>query len=195
MTVSHGGKTPKNGYCPAVDNVVPLHKSKNVIDMTGIFYGSTTGTTEAVAEDIAKLLGVAAADVRNVADASADETAKYDLLVLGSPTWGCGDLQDDWYEFLEALKARDLAGKKVALFGCGDSGGYPDTFCDAVGLLYDGLQGTGCTFVGAYVPEGYAAVNSLVCRDGMFVGLAVDESDPGCTDARVGAWCENLKNA
>lgn len=50
--------------------------------MTGIFYGSTTGTTEAVAEDIAKQLGVASADVHNVADASADEADKYDLLVV-----------------------------------------------------------------------------------------------------------------
>ena len=54
-----------------------------------------------------------------------------------------------------SLKAQDLSGKKVALFGCGDSGSYPDTFCDAFGLIYDGLQQSGCTFVGAYAPEGY----------------------------------------
>ena len=142
--------------------------------MTGIFYGSTTGTTEAVAQDIAKQLGVQAADVHNVADASADETDKYDL---------------------DALKAKDLTGKQVALFGCGDSGSYPDTFCDALGLIYEGLQGTGCTFVGAYTPEGYDVTDSLVCSDGKFVGLAIDESDPGKTDARLAAWCESLKNA
>ena len=89
--------------------------------MTGIFYGSTTGSTEAVAQDIARLLGVAESDLHNVADTSADEADKYDLLLLGSPTWGCGELQDDWYSFLEDLKKRDLRGKQVALFGCGDS--------------------------------------------------------------------------
>ena len=62
--------------------------------MTGIFYGSTTGTTEAVAQDIARHLDIPAADVHNVATASADETDPYDLLLLGSSTWGCGDLQD-----------------------------------------------------------------------------------------------------
>lgn len=108
--------------------------------MTGIFFGSTMGTTEAVAADIAKQLGVADADVHNVADTPAGEVQKYDLLVLGSSTWGAGELQDDWYGFLDQLKAQDLSGKKVALFGCGDSGSYPDTFCDAVGLIYDGLQ-------------------------------------------------------
>ena len=162
--------------------------------MTGIFYGSTMGTTEAVAEDIAKQLGVASSDVHNVADASADEADKYDLLVLGSSTWGCGELQDDWYPFLDALKAKDLSGKKVALFGCGDSGSYSDTFCDAIGLIYDGLQDTGCTFVGAYEPAGYGTIASLIVRNGKFVGLAIDESDPGKTDERVAAWCGQLKN-
>ena len=162
--------------------------------MTGIFFGSTMGTTEAVAADIAKQLGVADADVHNVADTPAGEVQKYDLLVLGSSTWGAGELQDDWYGFLDQLKAQDLSGKKVALFGCGDSGAYPDTFCDAVGLIYDGLQQSGCTFVGAYAPEGYDETGSLVCRGGKFVGLAVDESAPDKTDRRVAAWCEQIKN-
>lgn len=162
--------------------------------MIGIFYGSTTGTTEAVAQDIAKQLGVDAADIHNVADTPVDRVDRYDLLLLGSSTWGCGELQDDWYGFLDALKGRDLSGKKVGLFGCGDSASYPDTFCDALGLIFEGLQGSGCTFVGAYEPEGYDVTDSLVCNEGRFVGLAVDESDPGKTDARLAAWCASLKN-
>ena len=161
--------------------------------MTGIFYGSTTGSTEAVAQDIAKQLGIADADVHNVADASADETDKYDLLVLGSPTWGNGDLQDDWYGFLDRLKTRDLTGRKVALFGCGDSGSYPDTFCDALGLIYEALLPTGCTFIGACDPDGCDATASRLCREGRFVGLAVDESDPDRSEARMAAWCERIR--
>ena len=94
---------------------------------------------------------------------------------------------------MDKLKAQDLTAKKVALFGCGDSGSYPDTFCDAVGLIYDGLQQSGCTFVGAYAPEGYDETGSLVCRGGKFVGLAGDESAPDKTDRRVAAWCEQIK--
>ena len=55
---------------------------------TGIFYGSTTGMTESLAAKIAARTGVAQTDVRNVADASADEAEGYDLLLLGSSTWG-----------------------------------------------------------------------------------------------------------
>ena len=41
--------------------------------MTGIFFGSTTGTTESVAARIAERLGVAQADVHNVAAASVED--------------------------------------------------------------------------------------------------------------------------
>ncbi len=162
--------------------------------MIGIFYGSTTGTTETVARDIAAKLGVGAEDVHDVARAGAADAMRYDVLLLGSSTWGSGELQDDWYGFLDALKRLDLSGKKVALFGCGDGASYPDTFCDAIGLIYDGLAGTGCTFIGAYWPEGYDVTDSLVARNGQFVGLAIDETDGADkTAAREEAWVAQLK--
>ena len=163
--------------------------------MTGIFYGSTTGNTEQLANDIAAQLGVASEDIHNVGESSADDVDGYDVLLLGSSTWGAGDLQDDWYDFLDGLKAKDLSGKKVGLFGCGDSGSYPDTFCGALADIHDQLQGTGCTFIGAYTPEDYDVKDSPVCENGQFVGLAIDESDPDKTDARVAAWTELIKNA
>ena len=84
--------------------------------MTGIFFGSTTGTTESVAARIAERLGVAQADVHNVAAASVEDVKKYDLLLLGSSTWGSGELQDDWPGFLDKLGKEDLSGRRVALF-------------------------------------------------------------------------------
>ncbi len=163
--------------------------------MTGIFYGSTTGNTEQLASDIAAALGLSSDAVHNVGASSADGTDAFDVLLLGSSTWGAGDLQDDWYDFLDQLKAKDLSGKKVGLFGCGDSGSYPDTFCGALGQIYDALQSTGCTFIGGYAPTDYDVTDSDVCRDGKFVGLAIDESDPDKTEARLSAWCELIKNA
>lgn len=157
---------------------------------TGIFFGSTTGNTESVAQEIAQTLGVDAADIHNVGTTDVAEVANYDTILLGSSTWGCGDLQDDWYDFLDALAALDLSGKRVGLFGCGDSDSYSDTFCGALGQIYDGLQNTGCTFVGAYEPVDYNVTDSDVCRGGKFVGLAIDESDSEDKNhARLEAWC------
>jgi len=151
------------------------------------------GRTADVAADIAQALGVDSADIHNVANAQPEKATSYDALVLGSSTWGDGDLQDDWPAFLAGLAKLNLSGKKVALFGCGDSGGYPDTFCNAVGALYDGLAATGCTFVGAYAPQGYDVTGSAIAKDGKFVGLALDESADFKTPKRIKVWAEQLK--
>ena len=162
--------------------------------MTGIFYGSTTGCTKNVANAIAQQLGVEAKDIYNVGTTDANKALDYDTLLLGSSTWGCGDLQDDWYDFLDTLSSLDLTGKRVGIFGCGDSDSYSDTFCGAIAQIYDGLQNTGCTFIGAFEPTGYNVTDSDVCRDGKFVGLAIDEGDDeGKNQARIEAWCSLVK--
>lgn len=84
----------------------------------GIFYGSSTGTTEDIAKRIAAKLGVDASNLYDVAKASPSDLVGYEVLILGSSTWGTGDLQDDWYDFLAKIKKLDLSGKFVAIFGC-----------------------------------------------------------------------------
>ena len=116
--------------------------------MTGIFYGSSTGNTADLAKEIAGKLDVNSSDVYDVASASVGQADGYDCILLGSSTWGMGELQDDWYGFLDQLKKKDLSGKKVGLFGCGDSASYPDTFCAALGIIHEELENTGCAFIG-----------------------------------------------
>lgn len=162
--------------------------------MTGIFFGSTTGNTENAANEIAAFLGIDSADIHNVGQSSADDTDAYDTLLLGSSTWGSGDLQDDWYDFLDALKAKDLSGKRVGLFGCGDRDSYPDTFCGALREIYDALQGTGCTFIGACEPEDGDDTDAPSCVDGKFVGLTLSEGDGDDQNAaRIQHWCDLVK--
>ena len=57
----------------------------------GIFYGSSTGTTEDIAKRIAAKLGVDASNLYDVAKASPSDLAGYEVLILGSSTWGTGD--------------------------------------------------------------------------------------------------------
>lgn len=160
----------------------------------GIFYGSSTGTTEGVAKRIAEKLGVADSDIHDVAGTAVNEVAPYEVLLLGSSTWGCGDLQDDWEGFLDGLKGQDLKGKLVGLFGCGDSASFGDTFCNAMGTIYEGLQGTGCTFIGSMDASGYSFDDSTACQEGMLVGLALDEmNEDDQTEGRMDQWIESLK--
>lgn len=161
---------------------------------TGIFFGSSSGTTEDIAGRIAQKLGLDSSDVHNVDSASAEDVAPYEVLILGSSTWGLGELQDDWEGFLAKLKKADLSGKAVAIFGTGDAGSYSDTFCDAIGIIYEGLQGTGCTFCGAVSTDGYSYDDSVALKDGKFVGLPLDEvNEDDQTDQRLDSWIAQLK--
>ena len=156
---------------------------------TIVVYGSTTGTCEDLAGRIASALGVD--EVVNVADLTDEQIAEADNLVLGSSTWGAGDLQDDWYDGVEKLRAADLSGKKVAIFGCGDSESYPDTFCGAMGEIYNAAVEAGAEVIGRVSTEGYTFDDSAAVVDGQFVGLALDEVNQSAeTDDRIAAWAE-----
>ena len=157
-----------------------------------IVYGSTTGATEAAAQQLAALLGAEAIPVA-VADAGSFEA---DLLLLGSSTWGYGELQDDWASGIALLDAVDLTGRKVAVFGTGDSVGFADTFANALGILADKAVERGATLVGQVPADGYAAKDSLAVRDGRFVGLALDDTNEAeQTPGRLAAWAEQLRAA
>jgi flavodoxin I len=161
----------------------------------GIYYGSTTGNTQEVAEEIAKKLSVDKADLHDVAKANADY-ATYDVVLFGSPTLGFGDLQDDWEDYIGKVKSADLNGKTVALFGCGDSSSYSDTFGDAIGKIYQTIKGKGCKLVGQVSTDGYTYDDSEAVVDGKFVGLLIDnDNESDQTDERIENWVEELKKS
>jgi len=158
---------------------------------TIVIYGSSTGTCQEIAEQIAGKLGVEAKDVASL---TADDVAANDNLLLGSSTWGAGELQDDWYDGLATLKGANLAGKTIALFGCGDCESYSDTFCGVLGEIYEGLKDTGATFVGQVSTDGYTFDDSSAVVDGQFVGLALDNiNEDDKTEERIDAWLETIK--
>ena len=161
---------------------------------TGIFYGSSTGSTREAARTIAKQLGVADADVHDVAQTAPSALGEYENLILGSSTWGAGELQDDWYDFIAGAEELDLKGKKVALFGCGDVN-MGDTFCEAVGVMHDRLAATGVSFVGeGYGVEGYDIADSHAFIDGRTAGLLLDRvNHDNLTADRVKGWCDIVR--
>ncbi|MCC8036645.1 MAG: flavodoxin [Bacteroidales bacterium] len=160
----------------------------------GIFYGSNTGTTADVAKRIGKALGVAEGDIHDVEKTAPSVVDAYDLLILGTSTWGNGDLQDDWEDFVAGLSAMSLPGKQIALFGCGDET-MSDTFCSGVGELYDRIKDTGAEFIGKFDTIGYNFDHSdAVGDDGVAIGLLLDEvNHPDLTDPRIAGWTATLK--
>ena len=53
----------------------------------GVFYGSTTGTTEDVARKIAEKLNVPQGDIHDASTLTDALVKEYDVLVLGTSTW------------------------------------------------------------------------------------------------------------
>lgn len=153
---------------------------------TVVIYGSSTGTCQAIAETIAQKLGAQAVDVANLNDSL---LAENDNLLLGTSTWGAGELQDDWYDGVKTLQAADLKGKTVALFGCGDAESYPDTFCGAMREIYDAAVKAGANVLPGVDASDYQYDDSEAVVDGQFVGLALDDvNESDKTEARIDAW-------
>ena len=156
---------------------------------TVVVYGSSTGTCEAIAEKIGAKIG---AEVVNVQDLNGDVLTA-DNILLGTSTWGAGELQDDWYDGLDVIKGADLSGKTVAIFGCGDSASYGDTFCGAMKELYDAAKAAGANVIGKVSTEGYTFDDSDAVVDGQFVGLALDDiNEDDKTDGRIDGWIAQL---
>jgi flavodoxin I len=161
----------------------------------GIFYGSSGGNTESVAKRIARKLGVGDGDIYDVCRAKAGDLANYDVLLFGTSTWGLGDMQDDWEGFVHPVAAADLSGKKIGLFGCGDSSSYPDTFCDGMGKIYNAIRDK-ATVIGFTDTEGYSFDASEAVVNNQFVGLALDEdNESDQTEERINQWINIIQNA
>lgn len=153
------------------------------------------GNTEEVAQQIHALLGEGCEEPREVYACEPEDVVGFDVLLFGIPTWHIGEMQDDWVEFGPRLSGLSLDGVKVGLFGCGDQAGYPSTFGDALGLLWQCLAETGAELIGQTATTGYSFETSKALgEDGRFVGLIVDnDNESDLTDTRVRSWVDAVR--
>jgi len=160
----------------------------------GLFFGSDTGNTEAVAELIQKCLGKQMVDVHDIAKSSTQDIEGYDLLIFGIPTWYYGEAQCDWDDFFPELETIDFTDKLVAIFGCGDQEDYAEYFLDAMGTLRDIVEAKGAIIVGHWPTTGYEfEASKALVDDSHFVGLGIDEDrQPELTEERVQQWTRQI---
>ena len=163
----------------------------------GLFFGTQTGNTESIAEQIQKELGGdRVVTLHDVSSVEASDFEDYDMLIIGCPTWNIGEMQSDWEGLYDELGSVDFSGKKVAYFGPGDQIGYSDNFQDAMGILEEKISELGGKTVGQWPTDGYDFTESKAVKNGKFVGLALDEDNQSeLTDQRIKAWTTQLKQA
>lgn len=159
---------------------------------TAIFYATSTGNTEHVAELISKNLGDI--DSFDISNEGIDKINEYDKIILGVSTWGEGELQDDWDDLWADFCDLDLSSKTVALFGLGDQDNYGDEFVNALGELYGQVKKSGANIIGFTSVDGYEHEESAAQIDDEFVGLVIDEDNQDdLTQERVEAWTNKIK--
>lgn len=157
-----------------------------------IIYGSSTGNCEDAAERVAKALDCT--NVKGVSTATKSDLEENNLLILGASTWGIGEMQDDFVPFLEILKATDLSGKKVAIFGTGDSSSFADSFVDAIGEIYEAVAEAGAEVLGFTETNEYTFDNSKAIINQQFAGLPLDyDNDSDKVDEQIKVWTAKVK--
>jgi len=108
-----------------------------------VAFASKNGATEALAQRIFEVLEKekCPAQLVPVAQVDWDALDQWSALILGSPTYGSGDLHPAWDKPERLLRDRVLTGKPFAAFGCGASR-YPTPHW-AVDILENRLKNCG----------------------------------------------------
>jgi flavodoxin I len=176
--------------------------NEEIMTKVGIFFGTDTGNTRRIAKDIATALGsTIAAKPVNVRNASVSDMQAYDVLILGTPTYGegllpglsTGNATESWEEFLPTFAGQDFSGKKVAIYGLGNQKSYPSEFVDAIFYLYEQFKHGNATIIGQWATEGYEFKASKAVVNEQFVGLVLDqENQKDLTPDRLNTWLKML---
>lgn len=164
----------------------------------GLFFGTETCTTRLIAKKIQKKLGdELCAKPLNVNRIAPADLLQYDALILGTPSYGVGEipglaagcLENNWAEFLAGMPDADLTGKRIAFFGLGAQERYADRFASSLFALHQWFAERGAEIVGDWPVAGYTFEKSAAVVNGRFLGLIIDQRTQGMhTDERIDTW-------
>ena len=163
----------------------------------GLFYGSDTGTTEMISEQIINLIGQQNVIKHDIFDTKVSDFENYDCIILGLSTWYDGELQSDWEDYFDDFKQIDFTGKTVAIFGLGDQIGYGEWFCDGVGILAKVVEENGGKVIGlTKKDDSFEFESSIALKDeNTFWGLCLDEDNQDeLTSERLENWYKQIKS-
>ncbi|MDD2791348.1 MAG: flavodoxin [Sulfurimonas sp.] len=163
----------------------------------GIFVGSSGGVTQEAAEALHELFeGSELINMEEDFD-GIEQFDDFDVLLIGSSTWGQGDFQRDWVDPLFEMQndEPDMSGKKLAFFGAGDQESHPEEFVSALGKMKDIFTKLGAeTEYGYWPTESYKYKYSFAERNGKFCGLAIDDiNQEDLTAERIEKWATQVK--
>ena len=164
----------------------------------GIFYASAGGNTKLIADALKEAYEVDDDDCILMEDDfdSVEQFEDFDVLFLGSSTWGQGDVHFSWVDPLFEITSQKISfeGKTIALFGAGDAKTHGEHFCSALGKFYQIFSKTGAKIVGFVDKEDYNYESSIAIVGDTFCGLAIDNiNEKDKTAERIENWLDQLE--
>lgn len=159
----------------------------------GVFYGTTTGTTNGIVDEIEFYLRKDEHEVYNVSK-GIEQMNEFENLILVTPTYGVGELQVHWSKVEKELEKIDFTNKIVGLVGIGNQYAFGESFIGGIRILYDIIVKNGGKVVGFTSTDGYHFEESSAIIDDKFIGLALDEANQAdYTPERIENWIKEVK--
>lgn len=165
-----------------------------MLGKVGFIYGSDTGVTEEITNDLAGKIDAENVEVIEVCNVDEADFTRFDLLIIGLSTWYDGDLQSDWEDYFDTFKTIDFTDQVIAIYGLGDQLGYDDYFVDGIGILAEVILENGGKIIGNWPTDDYDFSESKgLIDDDTFYGLALDEDNESHkTPERLEKWLNQL---
>ena len=162
----------------------------------GVFVGTAGGTSMRIANALTEAFEIE--EVVNMEDDFDDveDMLQYDVLFIGSSTWGQGDPHYSWLDPLLEIEAGeyDFGGKIVAFFGAGDCQKHGENFLSALGRLYEAFTKNGAKAIGFLPKSLYTYEHSKAEYGDQLCGCGIDEHNESNKSAeRISQWIEVLQ--
>ena len=140
-------------------------KSPKICICYGTSNGATAKTAKMIKEEFFRKTSNIQIDTFDLYESGPPDWKNYEFLVLGSPTYYNGQLQDDWSQTVLSTPPNELQNKKVALFGLGDQESYCFTFVDSLGHLAQWLLKECKAKLAGYWPvQNCGTADNLICK-------------------------------
>lgn len=159
----------------------------------GLFYAPSGGSVHKVAKRIKQKIKNHKVDMLYIRNIQSQQFLNYRNIILVSSTLGKdawnNDETDEWAAFVPELRKLNLNGRHVALVGLGNHILYPSNFADGLSDWADLIESLGGMLIGKTEADDYIFNMSKAVKDGLFMGLPLDEdNESGKTDSRVDKW-------
>jgi flavodoxin I len=142
-----------------------------------IIFSSIGGNTALVVEKVSEILGLQEilVSINRVENTNFETLFENDLVILASPTYGQGNIEEHFIPFSKKLSKLDCSNQKFALIGLGATRFYPE-----------------------YLTESGAILEEFVTKiKGIQIGntLRISGDPLKVLDKLVPSWCNKIVNA